>query len=346
MYISYLGIILNKLLVCLSYPQALPLATFLLAFATFILIIFSYLNSRLLRILNAESIHFPKIRGAIKTLIDRINSINEIVVTLLPFENSLNQESSENPLYKDNQEENLLISDFIQFHTFSIKRKKEICSNIKQLDILFEDYKKINNGLVKTIKEIIDKELNNNDVKYNSNISNCTNCYNEYFVKFIARSWSREIFDINKTSWNQLLETEINKSSISEVGEIYTLVTKNGTTQTLCHSKLEKDIKKLKEIFERLTTEFNQLNEFKIYKQKIQENRENFQKHYKILKDLLEKMKFYVKFKGKCEFLGGHKELKNIITKDGINCGTDNFLVTIKNFFKKYVIKNKLNQKI
>ena len=220
MYISYLGIILNKLLVCLSYPQALPLATFLLAFATFILIIFSYLNSRLLRILNAESIHFPEIRGAIETLIDRINSINEIVVTLLPFENSLNQESLENPLYKNNQEENLLISDFIQFHTFSIKRKKEICSNIKQLDILFEDYKKINNGLVKTIKEIIDKELNNNDVKYRPNISNYTNCYHEYFVKFIARSWSREIFDINKTSWNPLRETKIDKSNSSEADEI------------------------------------------------------------------------------------------------------------------------------
>ena len=346
MYISYLGIILNKLLVCLSYPQALPLATFLLAFATFILIIFSYLNSRLLRILNAESIHFPEIRGAIEKLIDRINSINEIVATQLPFENSLDQEYLGISLYKNNQEENLLISDFIQFHTFSIKIKKEICNSIKQLDILFEDYKKINKDLVTTIKEIIDKELNNNDIKYASDISNCVNCYNEYFVKFIARSWSRKIFNINETSWNDLMKTVIGKSSISEVSKIYTLVTKNGTTQTLCHSKLENDIKKLKEIFEHLTTKFTQLNEFKIYKQKNQENRENFQKHYKILKDILEKMKFYVKFKGKCEFLGGHKELKNIITKDGINCGTNNFLVTITNFFKKYVIKNKLNQKI
>lgn len=320
MYISYLVIALGKLL---SSSAALPLGTFLLVVVTLILVIFSYYNSKLLRILNAESIHFPQIRETVNILINRIDRINEIVVTNLPFQWSRNSNPDYliNYLYNDNQEENLLISDFIQFHTFNIKRRKEICNSIQHLGILFGDYKTINNKLIETIKEIIGKGLNNNDIKdveYDTNPSNCTNCYNDHYVKFIAISWGREIFDINKTSYNPVREINIRESNISNIDKIYILITQSG--QQLCHVKLQDDVEKLKEIFENLTTNFTQLNEFKIYKKEIQENRENFQKHYKIVKDILEKMKFHVKFKGKCEFLGGRKELKNIITKEGINC--------------------------
>ena len=288
----------------LESRRMLPLFTFLLFISTLLLAIFSYCNSRLLKIINAESEHFPKIREASVCLINRLDKIKTIVLDELPFLNSPSL-NLWNFLRDTNTEKNLLISDMIQFHIPN--RKKEICERLKNLDILFEDYKKINDSFMETIIGIIDKEFKDK-ILYKDLRINCTNCYNDHYIRFIIRSWVRKIFDINPE------ENDITRRP--EGNGQFELT---WSSQSLCHAEL-KNIDMLEELLKKLTTNFTELTEFKNYKRKILKNREDFQENYKIIKNILEKIKFQVKFKGKCEFLGGKKELKNIITKDGVNC--------------------------
>lgn len=286
----------------------LVLATFLMVIATFILAILTYYNSKLLRLLKAESIHFPDVRESVKNLIYRLNNINEVVMNPSSqnyWDGLLKQDNSIDDFYGlhiGNKEENLLISDLLQFH-MGCRRKKQICNSLASLNNLFKTYNEINNETIKEIKEIINRESKKNISYITNNINVC----NSYYVEFIVRSWSGENFP--KTAFVEQNTTK------------YMLRYNYGACTDLCSVESKDDAEKLQIIFEKLITDFKELDEYKNYNEKIQENRKDFQKQYVIVKNILEKMQFHVRFTGKCEFLGGRKELKNIIIKDdGINC--------------------------